>query len=70
MDNHDPRTLLLLCRTETEIKKMRDYIKNNPHSDKTANSYFNILVDDCMRYIEALKKAGIKPSNINGIKVK
>ena len=64
VSEYSPRELLLLCRCEYEVNLMRDYIKTHPHPDITANGFFFSLSADCLRYIEALKKAGIHANNI------
>jgi len=66
---YSSRDLLLLCRSEYEINQMREYVKKHPHPDMTANGFFFNLSADCLRYIEALKKAGIHANNIEKIKI-
>ena len=63
------RDLLLLCRSDYEINNMRKYVENNPHPDLTANGFFFELSADCLRYREALRKAGIHANNIEQIDI-
>jgi len=63
-NEYNSRSLLLLCRSEYEINRMRDYVSKHPNSDMTANGFFFQLSADCLRYIEALKKVGIHANNV------
>lgn len=67
-NEYTARDLLLLCRSEYEINQMREYVKKHPNSDIVANGFFFQLSADCLRYIEALKKAGINANNIDNYK--
>ena len=64
---YNSRNLLLMCRSEYEINRMRDYVSKHPNSDIISNGFFFQLSADCLRYIEALKKAGIHANNIETI---
>lgn len=69
-EKYNSRDLLLMCRSEMEIAEMRAYVKRHPNPDTTADGYFFQLSADCLRYIEALKKAGIHANNIEELKAK
>jgi len=64
------RDLLLMCRSKWEVNQMRDYVSKHPNGDILANNYFHTLSADCLRYIEALEKAGIHANNIEQLAMK
>jgi len=70
MSEFGSRDLLLMCRSKFEVEEMRKYVIKNKNSDRVANEYFSVLSADCLRYIEALEKAGIHPNNIENLQNK
>ena len=67
LSKYSARDLLLLCRSEYEINCMREYVKNHPNPDMTADGFFFQLSADCLRYVAALKKVGIHANNIENV---
>ena len=69
MSDDSPRGLLLCCRHRGEVERMREYAQKHLIGDNVVRGSFMTLSADCLRYIEALEKAGIHANNIEKVTV-